>query len=69
MHDFTPQEGALSCLAFRAGQVIHVFNRDPTGWWDGEVEGRRGWFPSNYVSSEIAPLKEEEPLEMHSVRS
>lgn len=51
MHDFVPQQQASTCLAFRAGQVIHVFNRDPSGWWDGELDGRRGWFPSNYVNA------------------
>ncbi|KAG9124185.1 hypothetical protein FRC07_012512 [Ceratobasidium sp. 392] len=25
---------------------------DTTGWWDGELEGRRGWFPSNYVKAD-----------------
>ncbi|KAG8905713.1 hypothetical protein FRC01_008255, partial [Tulasnella sp. 417] len=52
MHDFTPQPGNATCLRFRAGEVIHVLNRDPTGWWDGELEGRRGWFPSNYISTD-----------------
>ncbi|CAE6448556.1 hypothetical protein ACGC1H_005559 [Rhizoctonia solani] len=49
LHDFEPVNGNTTCLAFRAGQLIHVLNRDSTGWWDGELEGRRGWFPSNYV--------------------
>ena len=48
MHDYIPPEGS-TCLSFRAGQVIHVLNRDPSGWWDGELEGKRGWFPSNFV--------------------
>lgn len=52
MHDFSPQPGNATCLRFRAGEVIHVLNRDPTGWWDGELEGRRGWFPSNYISTD-----------------
>lgn len=51
MHDFTPDHRNATCLAFQAGQVIHVLNRDPSGWWDGEVDGRRGWFPSNYVAA------------------
>lgn len=60
MHDFTPQQQNVTCLSFRAGQVIHVLNRDASGWWDGEVDGRRGWFPSNYVTSEVGLLTEEE---------
>ena len=51
MHDFTPDHRNATCLAFHAGQIIHVLNRDPSGWWDGEVDGRRGWFPSNYVAT------------------
>jgi son of sevenless len=53
MHDFTPHNQNATCLAFRAGQVIHVLNRDTSGWWDGELEGRRGWFPSNYVNADV----------------
>jgi Variant SH3 domain len=53
MHDFSPQQQNATCLSFRAGQVIHVLNRDTSGWWDGELEGRRGWFPSNYVNADI----------------
>jgi hypothetical protein len=53
MHDFAPQQQNANCLSFRAGQVIHVLNRDDSGWWDGEVDGRRGWFPSNYVNVEV----------------
>ncbi|KAI0689051.1 ras guanine nucleotide exchange factor domain-containing protein [Cytidiella melzeri] len=60
MHDFEPQQPNVTCLAFKAGQIIRVYNRDPGGWWDGEVDSRRGWFPSNYVTSEMGLLTEEE---------
>ncbi|KAJ7695692.1 ras guanine nucleotide exchange factor domain-containing protein [Mycena rosella] len=60
MHDYAPQHQNATCLSFRAGQVIHVLNRDSSGWWDGELEGRRGWFPSNYVNVEANALTEEE---------
>jgi son of sevenless-like protein len=53
MHDYEPQQSSTTCLSFRTGQVIHVFNRDPSGWWDGELEGKRGWFPSNYVNADF----------------
>ncbi|KAF7980492.1 hypothetical protein HWV62_37988 [Athelia sp. TMB] len=52
MHDFAPQQQDANCLAFSAGQVIRVLNRDGSGWWDGELDGQRGWFPSNYVNTE-----------------
>ncbi|KAG8957397.1 hypothetical protein FRC03_010192 [Tulasnella sp. 419] len=54
MHDFTPGAPNAQCLSFKAGQVIHVLNRDQTGWWDGELGGQRGWFPSNYVTTHSA---------------
>lgn len=63
LHDFIPQQQNATCLCFRAGQVIHVLNRDPSGWWDGELNGQRGWFPSNYVSADesVISLTEELP--------
>ena len=60
MHDFAPQHQNATCLSFRAGQVIHVLNRDSSGWWDGELEGRRGWFPSNYVNADVASFSDED---------
>lgn len=71
MHDYDPPaispstaSNAVTCLSFRAGQVVRLYNRDPSGWWDGEVDGRRGWFPSNYVTSDVDLLKDEELPEM-----
>ncbi|KIJ64545.1 hypothetical protein HYDPIDRAFT_28484 [Hydnomerulius pinastri MD-312] len=62
LHDFIPQQQNATCLSFRAGQVIRVLNRDSSGWWDGELNGQRGWFPSNYVSADegVISLTEEE---------
>ncbi|KAK2465259.1 hypothetical protein APHAL10511_002613 [Amanita phalloides] len=69
MHDYIPQQQNATCLSFRAGQVIHVLNKDPSGWWDGELEGRRGWFPSNYVNVETEYLSDDDnPKEMRRVR-
>lgn len=63
MHDFAPEHQNANCLSFQAGQVIHVLNRDNSGWWDGELEGKRGWFPSNYVNEQSpnTSLRDEEP--------
>ncbi|KAI9029736.1 ras guanine nucleotide exchange factor domain-containing protein [Phycomyces nitens] len=53
LHDFLPSSGpadqSVSCLFFRKGSIIEVFNRDSSGWWDGLLNDVRGWFPSNYV--------------------
>lgn len=60
LHDFVPQQqNANTCLSFRAGEKIHVLNRDASGWWDGELDGRRGWFPSNYVNKDVGSLLDE----------
>ncbi|KAJ4948799.1 hypothetical protein JOQ06_020322 [Pogonophryne albipinna] len=36
-------------LAFLKSQVITVLNKDDCDWWKGELNGREGLFPSNYV--------------------
>ena len=33
-------------IVFRKGEVIKVMEKDPSGWWVGEVDGRMGFFPS-----------------------
>lgn len=39
-----------SSLSFRKNDVIEVLGCLESGWWDGHMgDGRRGWFPSNYV--------------------
>ena len=49
LYDFDGQnEGDL---AFREGDRIRVMKKTESvdDWWDGEVEGRKGAFPANYV--------------------
>lgn len=46
-YDFTSTEG--SALSFRKGDVIEVLTQLESGWWDGLVNGKRGWMPCNYV--------------------
>ncbi|KAI3364891.1 hypothetical protein L3Q82_001077 [Scortum barcoo] len=36
-------------LSFEAGEIIRLVQVLPGGWWEGEREGARGWFPSSYV--------------------
>ncbi|XP_057703349.1 intersectin-1 isoform X3 [Corythoichthys intestinalis] len=47
MYDYVAQNDDE--LAFQKGQVITVLNRDDCDWWKGELNGREGLFPSNYV--------------------
>ncbi|KAI8818072.1 amoeboid myosin I-like protein [Fimicolochytrium jonesii] len=36
-------------LSFKANDVISIINQDDAGWWQGEVNGRKGLFPANYT--------------------
>ena len=36
-------------LDLRENDVVTVLKQDRSGWWQGEVDGRIGWFPFNYV--------------------
>ncbi|XP_061644222.1 rho guanine nucleotide exchange factor 6 isoform X4 [Phyllopteryx taeniolatus] len=36
-------------LSFVKGDVIVVMRQEEGGWWEGNLNGKTGWFPSNYV--------------------
>uniref|UniRef100_A0A8C5N362 Rac/Cdc42 guanine nucleotide exchange factor 6 n=1 Tax=Leptobrachium leishanense TaxID=445787 RepID=A0A8C5N362_9ANUR len=36
-------------LSFCKGDTIHVSRVEDGGWWEGALNGKTGWFPSNYV--------------------
>ncbi|XP_057170809.1 rho guanine nucleotide exchange factor 6 isoform X5 [Ursus arctos] len=36
-------------LSVRKGDIIYVTRVEEGGWWEGTLNGRTGWFPSNYV--------------------
>nr|XP_046260279.1 rho guanine nucleotide exchange factor 7a isoform X1 [Scatophagus argus] len=36
-------------LTFTKGDIINVTRQEDGGWWEGTLNGRTGWFPSNYV--------------------
>ncbi|XP_045910111.1 rho guanine nucleotide exchange factor 7a isoform X3 [Micropterus dolomieu] len=36
-------------LTFTKGDIISVTRQEDGGWWEGMLNGRTGWFPSNYV--------------------
>ncbi|CAL8295034.1 unnamed protein product [Lota lota] len=36
-------------LSLKLGDVIVNIRRDDGGWWEGELDGRRGVFPDNFV--------------------
>ncbi|EGN95065.1 hypothetical protein SERLA73DRAFT_162655 [Serpula lacrymans var. lacrymans S7.3] len=47
MHTFEPTEPGE--LAFEKGDVIKVVDRGYKDWWRGQLKGRTGIFPVNYV--------------------
>lgn len=42
-------------LSFHEGDVIQVITQLESGWWDGVINGVRGWFPSNYCQVVAGP--------------
>ena len=36
-------------LKFKKGDIITITQREDGGWWEGTLDGKTGWFPSNYV--------------------
>ena len=52
LHSFEPTEAGE--LAFERGDVIKVVDRGYKDWWRGQLRGRTGIFPVNYVVSEIS---------------
>ncbi|CDQ78919.1 unnamed protein product [Oncorhynchus mykiss] len=36
-------------LTFEVGEIIKIVQPLPGGWWEGELDGVRGWFPASYV--------------------
>ncbi|KAL9655961.1 hypothetical protein ABK040_007582 [Willaertia magna] len=36
-------------LTLKEGEIYILIDKDPSGWWEGELNGKRGLFPGNYV--------------------
>ena len=49
LHTFEPTENGE--LAFEKGDIIKVVDRGYKDWWRGQLKGRTGIFPVNYVVS------------------
>jgi len=47
-HDYTATDD--SELSFKKGDIILIVGEDPSGWWDGELNGIAGQFPQTYVT-------------------
>jgi hypothetical protein len=49
LYDFTPEND--NELQFRENDVIKIISYGiGDGWWEGELNGKSGYFPSNYVT-------------------
>jgi hypothetical protein len=42
-------------LSFKKGDIITVTEKDESGWWQGELNGERGVFPSGWVEELTSP--------------
>ncbi|XP_047489051.1 rho guanine nucleotide exchange factor 7-like isoform X1 [Penaeus chinensis] len=42
-------------LCFRKGDIITVTQREEGGWWEGTLDDKTGWFPSNYTKEHKPP--------------
>ena len=39
-------------LSFYAGQFIQVLSKTESGWWNGRLADKQGWFPYTYAHTE-----------------
>ena len=50
-------------MKFKKGDIITITQKEDGGWWEGTLDGKTGWFPSNYVeelpkeSKEVVPTQ------------
>uniref|UniRef100_A0A8C0LF73 Rac/Cdc42 guanine nucleotide exchange factor 6 n=1 Tax=Canis lupus dingo TaxID=286419 RepID=A0A8C0LF73_CANLU len=51
-------------LSVCKGDIIYVTRVEEGGWWEGTLNGRTGWFPSNYVRE----IKSKRPLSPKAVK-
>lgn len=54
LYDYNAND--MTQLSFHKGDIIHVISRSWSGWWDGQHNGKRGWFPSSYCEVPGAQL-------------
>lgn len=42
-------EEGIATLTLTKGEIVNVFEIDASGWWYGELDGRRGIFPGGII--------------------
>ncbi|XP_070781842.1 CD2-associated protein [Enoplosus armatus] len=57
-------------LSMKEGDIIHILSKDTgePGWWRGEIGGREGVFPDNFVAL-LSEAEKEAPTTRGSVKS
>ena len=53
MYDFEAESAGE--LGFKEGDIIHLRNQVDENWYDGELRGKSGYFPVNFVTV-ITPI-------------
>ena len=48
-------------LSLRRGEIVEVLAQNHKGWWTGSLNGKEGFFPSNYVKLEKNPISIPKP--------
>ena len=67
LYDYEAGDDRTS-LSFKQGDTIQVITQLASGWWDGIINGVRGWFPSNYcvvVTGPDDPLGRDSQAQSH----
>jgi hypothetical protein len=47
--DYAEEDPQSKSLQFNKGDIITIIQKDDSGWWKGELNGKMGWLPSNFV--------------------
>ena len=50
--DFNCENENLRDLSFKKGDIITILRRFSNGWWEGELNGKIGDFPSSFIEEE-----------------
>lgn len=47
LYDYEPLD--VDEVGLQTGDVVTNIKQDKSGWWEGQVRGKRGMFPASYV--------------------
>ncbi|NXO29202.1 ARHG6 factor, partial [Cisticola juncidis] len=56
-------------LSVNKGDIIYVTRVEEGGWWEGTLNGKTGWFPSNYVREIKSTDKPLSPKELKGLEN